>query len=113
MIRSLLDRARAAGVRLWVEGGKLRYRTSAGPLAADLREQLTAHREELIHHLSTEATTANVHRPVVRFRLIQGQGRGTAISAEGETLPELLAGLRDRYRNRLASVFHGDREIHR
>ena len=44
----LLETLSSMGVRLWVAGGKLRYRTGGGSLPEGLREQMRAHRSELL-----------------------------------------------------------------
>lgn len=42
----------SSGVRLWVEGDRLRYRSPA-PLPADLRSALIAHKAAILSILST------------------------------------------------------------
>lgn len=47
----LVALADAAGVRLWIEEGALRFRTTKGSLPSGLRAQLAEHREQVIHWL--------------------------------------------------------------
>ncbi|MCI0653220.1 MAG: hypothetical protein L0Y39_01900 [Methylococcaceae bacterium] len=49
-----------------------------------------------------EAEQEAVRRAVLKFRLIENQGGGTVIGAQGETLEDLLNDLKHRYVNRLA-----------
>ena len=51
----LLVRARELGIRLWVEGGRLRYDAPAGAISDDLRRQLGQHRDEIIATLGAAA----------------------------------------------------------
>ena len=54
-VSALLDEVRAAGVRLWIDGGKLRIKVPHGVLTTALRDQLTAHRAEIATLLAEPA----------------------------------------------------------
>ena len=47
----LLNHVRRQGVKLWVDSGQVRYRAPKGVLTEVLREQLAAHRNEILELL--------------------------------------------------------------
>ena len=52
MIDHLLEQLEHCRVRVWAEGGRLRYRAPAGALTDELAAAMRAHREELLDRLS-------------------------------------------------------------
>ena len=50
-ITGLVERLRAAQVRVWIEGGQLRYEAPTGALSAELLAEMRTLREELLAFL--------------------------------------------------------------
>jgi len=63
-VGGIITHARTAGVELWVEGRRLRFRSVSGDLPEALREQLRARRDELIAHLQAEGANSVTIKPV-------------------------------------------------
>ncbi|WP_371502635.1 LLM class flavin-dependent oxidoreductase [Kitasatospora sp. NBC_00374] len=61
----LLSRLREAGVDLWAEDGKLRFRAPAGALTSELRAALAAHRDEVMELLGRAAAARAVAPAIV------------------------------------------------
>ena len=55
----LLEGLRAAGVTLWVDGGRLRYRAPVGTVNEEMRAALTYHRAAIMERLSGFANRAD------------------------------------------------------
>ena len=49
---AIISEARKAGVVLWVENGKLKYRAPEGAMTAELKGAIKQHREEVMDRLS-------------------------------------------------------------
>ncbi|MFE0680171.1 amino acid adenylation domain-containing protein [Streptomyces sp. NPDC058961] len=63
-IAGLLAELEAAGVELWEESGRLRFRAPQGALTDERREALRAHKEQVLGHLRAERTRSTVvHHP--------------------------------------------------
>ncbi|MEU3502401.1 amino acid adenylation domain-containing protein [Streptomyces hundungensis] len=63
-IAGLLAELEAAGVELWEQSGRLRFRAPQGALTDERRETLRAHKEQVLEHLREERTrTTVVHYP--------------------------------------------------
>lgn len=60
LISSLLASLRNIGCRIWVEDGKLKVRTSKTGITAELREQLSANKEEILAYLNATRTSVDV-----------------------------------------------------
>ena len=56
----LLKDLRSRDIKVWREGGNLRFSAPAGALTPELRAQLTAHKAELLAHLSDIASAGTV-----------------------------------------------------
>ena len=54
-VDELVARARAAGVELWVEGSRLKFRAAPGALVEELKRELAASRSALVDALRREA----------------------------------------------------------
>ncbi|WP_394827290.1 amino acid adenylation domain-containing protein [Pendulispora albinea] len=54
----LLAELRHADIRLWVDGGDLRFNAPAGALTADLRTRIRAHKPEIVRFLEGHAAPA-------------------------------------------------------
>jgi hypothetical protein len=74
--RSLVDRAGALGVILWVEDGQVRYRCKAGAMPAEVLGELKRQRAQLYDYLSHSESTSTGNATQPRFRL------GTVAHAE-------------------------------
>ena len=61
----LLEQARALGIVLTGDGGKLRYEAPAGRLTAELRQSLSAHKAAILDLLEAERMAA---RRIVKCR---------------------------------------------
>ena len=64
----LLGQVRDAGVELWVEGGRLRFRAEAGALTDDMRTGLRDRKADVIEALLKEATATVAERPMALGR---------------------------------------------
>jgi len=62
-VNDLLEELRCRGIRLWREGDNLRFNAPSGALTGELRAKLTAHKAELLAHLSD--TTAGILIPLI------------------------------------------------
>jgi amino acid adenylation domain-containing protein len=58
----LLARLRGLGVRVWLEGGRVRVSAPKGVMTDALRDELTLHRDELLAALSEGAPLEGAHR---------------------------------------------------
>lgn len=67
-IAGLLAELEAAGVELWEESGRLRFRAPQGALTDVRREALRAHKEQVLDHLREERSRSTVvHHPDDRY----------------------------------------------
>jgi len=60
MVAELVTELSEAGVDLWEEAGKLRYRAPAGVMSADRLSRLQSHKEDVLHYLADHNTGAIV-----------------------------------------------------
>ena len=63
-VADLVRGLEAAGIQLWVEGDKLRYRAHAGSLGPEQRATLTEHRTEVLEFLRARSEAAITHAPL-------------------------------------------------
>ena len=56
----LLETLSSMGIRVWVVGDKLRYRTRQGSLPPELKKEIKAHRGELIELLGVPAASIGI-----------------------------------------------------
>ncbi|WP_268742374.1 non-ribosomal peptide synthetase [Nocardiopsis dassonvillei] len=76
-LRSLLDELRAAGVHLWADDGRIRFRGPAGALTDEHRATLREHRDGVLALLDAEAAPSLTPDPDARhdpFPLTDVQG---------------------------------------
>ena len=68
----LVAKANAQGVRLWVEDGQLRFRSSCGKLPDDLRAELGENKVQLIAHLAEAGARSGIMLPLTanQMRLV-------------------------------------------
>lgn len=50
-VDEIFSAVEGAGIRLWLEGGRLRYRAPPGAMTEQVRSAITAHRSEIIARL--------------------------------------------------------------
>ncbi len=65
MLRLLAD-LRERGIRLWLEGDRLRYSAPQGAMTSDLRDQLVAHKSEIIMLLHEAASNKPALPPPIK-----------------------------------------------
>jgi len=53
-VNTLLNHLLKEDIKLWVENGQLRYNAPKGKLAADLKDQLIAHKAEITNRLTQQ-----------------------------------------------------------
>ena len=65
----LMSRLGAAGIKLWVEEGQLKFKAPKGALTGELKEALVAKKEEVIEFLSGTKVGGNnkEDRPFTSF----------------------------------------------
>src|ERR1051325_11350863 len=66
-----IERLTANGVRLWLDGDRLRYSAPRGALARDLREAVAANRAEIIRRLQDEPHGIVIPEPLASFNAIE------------------------------------------
>lgn len=66
-----LVRLAASGVRLWLDGDRLRYSAPRGALTRKLREVVTANRAEIIRQLQDKPPGIVVPAPLASFNAIE------------------------------------------
>ncbi len=125
---TIVEKARNTGVKLWRNGEKIRYRgeeSAVMELLPDLREhkagllqilsathpdpeniiEYTEERAAILEYDAgmprTEAEKEAVRRAIMKFRLVENEGGGTLIGAQGDTLQDLRDALKRRYGDRL------------
>jgi len=65
-ISDFLCRLEAAGVRVWIENGELRFRARKGSFAADTIDGIRSHKAEIFDHLRRRPGAAHTEPPLVR-----------------------------------------------
>ena len=76
-LRPLLDELRSAGVHLWADGGRIRFRGPSGALTEEHRATLREHRDQVLALLEAEAAPSLTPDPAARhepFPLTDVQG---------------------------------------
>jgi TubC N-terminal docking domain len=66
-----IARLTANGVRLWLDGDRLRYSAPRDALTRELREAVTANRAEIIRRLQDEPLGMVVPEPLASFNAIE------------------------------------------
>lgn len=94
---------RSAGFNLEIVKGRIAI-SPIDRLTDRQLDWLRRHKDEVLAALTTERVVVPKLRQVVRFRLRDGQGGGSALGLPGEPLETITEGLRARYGSRLASV---------
>jgi len=59
-IFALINQVHAKGIKLWQENGQLKLKAPKGTLTEDVREQLIAHKQDLIEFLTQVSATNNI-----------------------------------------------------
>lgn len=66
-----IARLTANGVRLWLDGERLRYSAPRGALTRELREAVTANRAAIIRQLQDEPPSIVIPEPLASFNAIE------------------------------------------
>jgi hypothetical protein len=66
-----MQRLRANGVRLWLDGDRLRYSAPRGMITRELREAVAANRAEIIRQLQDEPSRSLVPELLASFDAIE------------------------------------------
>ena len=81
---NLLSELAAVGVSLWVDGDRLRYRTSSGSLSPAHRERLATHKPELMALLVAPVTLPEHAALLDEWRQLRERwARGLELDAQG------------------------------